>query len=66
MQLFQVAALLHPTDDEAETGAQTQIVIEPSWILAPSERVAGMLAARKLDEKYLAKIDRIEIHVRSF
>lgn len=45
-QLFQYAAIYHPTKEEAENGATAEVIVEPKTILAKNEAVAGMMAVR--------------------
>lgn len=66
MKLFQVAMILKPTTKDAESGVAIQLIMEPTWKLAPSDQAAAMLAGRDLDPKYLDKMDRIEVLVRPF
>lgn len=58
--------ILTPTDKEAESGASVQLIMDPTWKMAPSDQAAAMLAGRDLDAKYLDKMDRIQVLVRPF
>lgn len=66
MKLFQVAMILRPTDKDAENGKGPELIMEPSWFLAPTDQGAAMLAGRKLADDKLAYMDRIEVLVRPF
>lgn len=66
MKLFQVAMILTPTEKEAETGQSVQLIMEPTWKMAPNDQAAAMIAGRDLDAKYLDKLDRIQVLVRPF
>jgi hypothetical protein len=61
--LFEIAVLLHPDDDSNES---TQILVNPTYILASDTNAATILAAREIPEDCLDKLDRVEVAVRPF
>ena len=63
LQLFQVAALLHP---EEKSNDSTELIIEPFYKLAKNDKIAAQLVVRDLDAKYEDALDRVEIIVRPF
>lgn len=64
--LFQVAAILRPTQKEAEEGKAETLILEPRWKIAANDQVAAMLATREVDEQYADKMDRVAVLVRPF
>jgi hypothetical protein len=60
-KLFEYAILWHPKD-----GGASQIVKQPTTIIAPGDRTAALMAARAIPETHLDKIDEIEVLVRPF
>ena len=65
-RIFEFAILLHPTEDEEKAGAVTQMLVEPTTVLAADVDAANILAARKIPDAHLERLDRIEIAVRPF
>ncbi len=60
---FQIITLIHPKDEDGETKIIGSGI---DLILAEDERQAGLLAARKIPEKDVKNINRIEVVVRPF
>jgi len=69
-QLFEYAVLHHPrpTKEQHDRGEtpKSEIVIEPTTILASSQEQAGTLAARAIPDKYIDKLDDLQVVVRPF
>jgi hypothetical protein len=65
-RLFQYAAILHPTEKQAENGARSELIVEVQTVLASDEDTALLIAARQIDEEYLDALDRVELVVRPF
>ena len=72
LQAYQAVGLLHPEEDNLrvkEPGAEednTQMILEPITVLAASTESARVLASRKIDEKYVKYMHRVEVLVRPF
>ena len=67
MQLFQVAAVLRPTDEEAKSGKLPTLIMEPKWKFAASEQAAAILAGRDLpDDIVKEKMSYVDVIVRPF
>lgn len=66
MQLFQYAVLLHPKKKKDEFEGDTELLAGPETIMAKDEKQAGIKIARKIPEKQLDNLDRIDILVRPF
>jgi hypothetical protein len=65
--LYEVAVLLEPTDAERDEGKLEEIIVKPSFIIAPNEQSASMqiiLEAQKRFES-VAK-ERLKVLVRPF
>jgi hypothetical protein len=69
-KFFQYAVVFHPkpTKDQIESGTRpkSEIVTDLKTILAGSAEEVGIMAARSIDEKYLANLEDVEILVRPF
>lgn len=63
LQLFEVAAILHP---EEKGKGDSELILKPKWKMAKSDKIAAQLVVRSLDEKYEQMLDRIDILVRPF
>ena len=62
-RLFQIAVICHP---EEKSKAPAELVVPIETILAKDEKVAALMAARKIPESYNEKLDRVEVAVRPF
>lgn len=66
-RLFQIAAILHPTDkDREDNGTRSILLVPPETILARDDREAQLVAARKIPADQTKNLDRIEIAVAPF
>lgn len=69
-KLFEYAILHHPkkTKAQVETGedAKSVIVSEPKFMLAGTDNEVSVRAAREIPDKYLDKLEDVEILVRPF
>jgi hypothetical protein len=65
-QLYQIAVLFHPTQEELDKGQSTEIVVEVDTVLAASQEEAKMVAAISIPENFQKKLSQLEILVRPF
>jgi hypothetical protein len=70
-RLFEYAVLYHPVkaskkQSDNGDGATTQIIIQPTTLLAKDDQIALLMAARSIPAKYSQKLDRVEIVIRPF
>lgn len=61
-KLFEYAVIYNPRAKEEVS----KLVIEPTTVLAKSEKEANFIAARAVPEDYVGKLDQLEIAVRPF
>ena len=67
LALFEYAVLLHPeTDKDGKPVGKSQILKEPTRLLAKDAQQVGMLAAREVPTEHLEHLERVEIVVRPF
>lgn len=70
MKLFEFAILYHPmqTKEDADKGVRpnSEIVVDVTRVLAKDVNEVTLLAARKIPENLLDKLDRVEVAVRPF
>lgn len=68
-KLFQYVAIFHKYE-KSESGAKTykdsEIIIEPKFTLAESEKEVIFKATREIDEEYAKSPDNVEILIRNF
>lgn len=66
--IFEYAVIYHGAtiDKDTKETSPGEIIVKPTTILAKDAGQATLLAARAIPEKYLAKLDRIEVAVRPF
>jgi hypothetical protein len=69
-KIFEYAILYHPkkTKEQNELGIEpkSEVVQDIQHTLATSDKEVGVVAARAIPEKYLDKIEDIEIVMRPF
>lgn len=69
-KLFEYALLYHPkqTKEQLDLGEQpkSELLAPPVSLLAGTEAEVGVVAARAIPEKYLDKLDDVEIVIRPF
>jgi hypothetical protein len=69
-QLYQYAILFHPKPTKDAQGNDTtppdEIVIPITAVLAASEDEVGIVAARKIPEKFLNQLEGIDVVVSPF
>jgi hypothetical protein len=63
--LFEYAVLLHKKDDKGVI-TNTEMIIEPTTILAKEEKDVAFKVTRAIPEKHAINPDNIEIIVRPF
>jgi hypothetical protein len=66
MKIFEYAIMLHPTKKAREEGSPSKLITPPTPILAHDQNSAMVLAARKIPEELIDKLDRVEVAVRPF
>jgi len=64
--LYEVAALLDPTEEEQEKGERSRLVVDPVVFVANSEAEARIMAARDIPENLESELGRVRILVRPF
>lgn len=69
-KLFQYAVLYHPnpTKEQADRGEspKSEVVIEPTTILALNEQQASTMVARAIPEEHIGHVDQLDIVIRPF
>lgn len=70
MKLFEYAVIFNPlpTKDQVERGEnpKSELIVDVTRVLANSEKEAQMMAARAIPDKYMDKLDQVEIALRPF
>ena len=67
-KLFQYVVIFHE-DEETDKGRvfkDSQIIVEPKFVLANSEKEVIFKATREVDEKYASTPDDVQILIRNF
>jgi len=66
--LFQYTVLYHEyeTTEKGKTYKDSQIISEPKFMLANSEKEVIFKATREVDEKYASDPDNVQILIRNF
>ena len=67
-KLFQYAVLKHPKTkkDGKEEDAVTEVLVQPTTILAVDEKTAAIKVARAIPEKEMNNLENIEIVLQPF
>ena len=70
-KLFEYAVIYHPKPKKAKEGEEEQagkstLLQAVTTVLAGSAEEVGILAARSIPEKYLDKLEQVEIVIRPF
>lgn len=69
-KLFEYAVIFHPKTVKDAQGNETQgpdeLLVQPRFLLAKSDKEVAMRAAREIPETYLDKLDQVEVCVRPF
>lgn len=65
-RIFEIALILHPTEDQAKEGIKSEFLLKPQFLLCKDMDTANKLAITKIPGNYLHKIDQIEVAVRPF
>ena len=69
-KLFEYTVIYNPKPRKDANGNDTtpksELVIEPKWRLADSDKQVAMIAAREIPEQYLDKLDEVEVIIRPF
>ena len=66
MKVYEYCVVYIPTAREKKDGAIAEIIIKPNVLLADKESTASLKAAREIPEKYVNKLDQVEIKIRPF
>ena len=66
MKLFQYAILWHPTEDQADEGVKTKIIVDITTILSKDQSTATMTAFMSIPTDKREELDQIEVVVRPF
>ena len=68
-KMFQYAVIYHifeTNDSGAKVYKDSQIIVEPKFVMAVSEKDLVFKATREIDEKYAQDPDNVEIIIRNF
>lgn len=65
-RIFEIALILHPTEDQAKEGRKSEFLLPPQFILCKDTATANKLAITKIPEGHLDVLDQIEVAVRPF
>jgi hypothetical protein len=69
-KLFQFAVLYHPNPTKEQTdrgeSPKSEVIVEPSTLLAISEQQASVIAARKIPNNHIEHVEQLEIVIRPF
>ena len=66
-RLYEYAVLYHPEPEEdGVKRLKSELIVGVKQALVRSQQEAMILAAREIPEKYLDKLDEVEIAVRPF
>jgi hypothetical protein len=69
-KLFEYAIIFHPKTVRDGQGNETQgpaeILVQPTFVLAKSDKDVGIRAAREIPQKYMDLLDQVEVCVRPF
>lgn len=68
-KLFQYAVVFHKyetTDSGAKVYKDSQMIIEPKYTMAESEKEVMFKATREIDDQYAKAPDNVEILIRNF
>jgi len=63
MKLFEYVVIYSPKDKKND---DAKVVVPVTTVLASSKENATLMAARSIPEKYLNKLDEVEVAVRPF
>ena len=63
---FQYLVIWDPTDNQQDEGDVSKIIVEPAIVLARSEEVAFLHAARAVPDLYIDQLDQCRVVVRPF
>lgn len=66
MPLYEIAAILMPTEKELEDGATEKMIVAPKAIIAKNEQMAGIAAARDGAIPSDVDLNRLLVLVRPF
>jgi len=62
--LFQYAILWHPTKEQKDK--KSEVIVEPTTILAKNPSVAQMMAVKAIPDKYTDQLEQVDIAIRPF
>jgi hypothetical protein len=64
--LFEYVVIWHPSKDESEKGAKSEVVVAKNSMLASNDKIVGMKAVMEIPEKFKSELEKIEIIIRPF
>jgi DNA-directed RNA polymerase subunit H (RpoH/RPB5) len=65
-RMIQYAILWHPNEDQAKAGQTSKFLVETTTVLAKDEKEVAVIAAKKIEDKFLDQLEQIDIVVRPF
>lgn len=65
-RVFEYVVIKHPTVEEAESGAGSEIIAGPAVVCATDEKGAAMRANRAVPEEEMKNESRLEVVIRGF
>jgi hypothetical protein len=65
-KLFQFAVIWNPTEDQADNGEKSKLVVPITTELATSKEAISMRAVRAIPSKYDDQLDQLSVVVRPF
>jgi hypothetical protein len=69
-RLFEYAILYHPlrtkADEDEGREPKSQLLVQPTPLLANDQQEATLVAARQIPDAYLDKLSSVEIAIRPF
>lgn len=66
MKIFQYAAIYKPDEEESKKGERPQIIVPITECVASDEKAAMLIAARAIPEKFIDRLERVDVAVRPF
>ena len=68
-KLFEYAVLFHP--EPRKVGEEwvtdpSELIVEPTRVVARDDKAVAITASRAIPEKFLDKLDKVEVIVRPF
>lgn len=66
--MYQYTVIFHEyeTTEKTRTYKDSQVIVEPKFVLANSEKEVIFKATREIDEKYASSPDDVQIMIQNF